>query len=77
MVIDKLLVSLCLDRFNIIGFSIIKVHSGEDTQEFIKTLRAMADEKLNITITFINYIPRTKMGKFPFIITRTNFLAKD
>jgi len=49
-----------------------KDYTGRDTQELIKTLRKMIDDKLKINIEFIEYIPRTKMGKFSLIVSSIN-----
>lgn len=47
-----------------------KDYSEKDTEELIKTLKKMIDERLTIAINFVDYIPRTKMGKFPFVISK-------
>jgi phenylacetate-CoA ligase len=41
-----------------------------DTQELIKILRKTIDERLNIVIRFLDYIPRTKMGKFSLVVSK-------
>ena len=55
-----------------IKINIVKrtAYSEKDTQELIKTLQKMIDDKLDVSVNFIDYIPRTKMGKFPFIISK-------
>jgi len=47
-----------------------KEYSQNDTQELIMALRKIIDEQLNVSINFVDYIPRTKMGKFPFVISK-------
>lgn len=47
-------------------------YSEKDTQDLISALKDMLDERLNITINFLDYIPRTKMGKFPFVVSKIN-----
>lgn len=49
-----------------------KDYTEKDTQELIKTLQKMIDEKLNVSISFVEYIPRTKVGKFPFVVSKIN-----
>lgn len=49
-----------------------KDYSEKDTQELIKTLQKTTDEKLSVSINFVDYIPRTTMGKFPFVISKIN-----
>jgi len=45
-------------------------YTEKDTQDLIKMLQKMIGQKLNIKIEFFDYIPRTKMGKFPFIVSK-------
>lgn len=47
-----------------------KDYSEKDTRELIETLKRMLDDELNVHINFADYIPRTKMGKFAFIVSR-------
>lgn len=47
-----------------------KDYSERDTQELIRTLRNMIDGRLDVVINFTDHIPRTKMGKFPFVVCR-------
>ena len=50
--------------------NIVKRESYKErvTHELIKTLKNVIDARLNININFVEDIPRTKMGKFPFIV---------
>ena len=47
-----------------------KSYSAQDTQRLTQMLREIIDQKLNLEINFVDNIPRTKMGKFRFIINR-------
>lgn len=47
-----------------------KDYSDTDTQELIQTLKRMIDDDLRVHINFLDYIPRTKMGKFPFVVSK-------
>lgn len=46
--------------------------SENDTKEIIEYLHKLIDERLDldIKINFVKYIPRTNMGKFPFVVSK-------
>lgn len=45
-------------------------YSKNDSHRLIRLLRNMIDEGLTIKLNFLNHIPRTRMGKFKFIISK-------
>lgn len=44
--------------------------SENDMNEIISDLHKHIGEELDIKINFVEYIPRTKMGKFPFVVSK-------
>jgi len=53
-----------------------KEYSEHDSQELVKAMQEMTDEQLNICISFVEHIPRTKMGKFNFIISKLKIVEQ-
>mgnify|MGYP001262112343 CR=1 FL=1 len=45
-------------------------YSEQDSQELIKILKEKIGSGLKVNISFADHIPRTGMGKFPFIISK-------
>jgi len=58
---------------NKITINIVKrpLYSPEDTTRLVMMLKDMIDKNLNLDINFVDSIPRTKVGKFKFIINNT------
>jgi len=44
--------------------------SEDNKREIIRYMHMHTDDKIDIKINFVDFIPRTKMGKFPFIISK-------
>lgn len=45
-----------------------KEYSSKDSQELIEAARRLIDDEVDLEINFVDNIPRTKMGKFPFVV---------
>lgn len=60
------------ERENEIKVNIVKRndYSDKDTLELTQALKELIDENLNININFLDCILRSRMGKFPFVISR-------
>lgn len=50
--------------------------TNNNAQEFIRILKEMIDDELKVVLHFVDSIPRTKTGKFPFVISKLNSTGK-
>lgn len=50
-------------------------YTDRDSQELVQALRKIIGEELKVVIQFVTNIPRTRMGKFPLVVSKINHNA--